>query len=141
MKTVSFRRVGYSLVEVLVGGAILAVAILAAALLASAILVNQENDGKTLRALNVQEQYAKLFQLGLDHSTITNILPENVVSSSPPGNGGIAFGITGPANVTVTGAGLMSVCTNTMVFHAGTDANGNLSYVTNIVVIARPSIR
>lgn len=131
----------YSLVEVLIGGAILAIAILAASMLAAAILVNQENDGRSLRALNVQEQYAKLYQLGLDHGAITNILPEAVSTANPPGTNGLFFSTNAPADVTVSGAGVMNMATNTMVFHSGSDANGALRYATNTVILARPSIR
>jgi|GEM_PF-845109 len=131
----------YSLVEVLIGGAILAFAVAAASMLAAAILVNQENDGRTLRALNVQEQYAKLYQLGLDHGAITNILPEAVSTANPPGTNGLFFSMNGPGDVNITGAGVMNMATNTMVFHSGSDANGVLRYATNAAILARPSIR
>jgi len=67
-------RAAYSLIEVLIAGAILAIGIAAAALLANSMLVQQEANAQVSSALNLQEQAGKLYRMGLATSEITNVL-------------------------------------------------------------------
>jgi len=107
-------REAYSLIEVLVAGAILAIGIAAAALLANSMLVQQEANAQVSSALNLQEQAGKLFRMGLSTGEITNVLQ----------TGGLSFS-TNPAPL----AGVESVnCV--LVFAVGSDSRTN----TNVFV-------
>lgn len=69
------RSQAYTLVEVLIAAAILAIGVMAAATLSLAMVNQQKSAAKMARALNVQEQAARLYQLGIASGSITNLLP------------------------------------------------------------------
>lgn len=133
----------YSLIEVLVAAAILAIGISAAALLANTLLIQEQSNGYSLRAFNAQEQAARLWQLGLDPATITNILPERCSAANPPPAYSIHLDFdTNPATTTVSGIVTVEQLNPLrIVFHSGTDASNNLVYKTNDIVVVRPVIR
>ena len=126
---------GYTLVEVLVAAALLAVAVAAAASLALSMVSQEESNTRIARAFNQQEQAARLYQLGLDPTTVTNLLPPepNVVS--------ISFTTS---TLTVAGVGDVDQAVCSMVFHGGTPLTSD-SVVpvlrTNNIVVIRPTIR
>lgn len=138
---VSRTRGAYSLIEVLIAGAVLAIGIAAASLMASALMVQNEADGNALRAYNAQEQAARLWQLGLSPTTITNILPERCSASTTPPLYNIYLGFTtSSTNINgVTNIELLNPLR--LVFIAATTADGDVSYITNDVVVVRPGIR
>lgn len=65
----------YTLVEVLVAASILLIAAAAAAALALATLAQEEANARVARCTNLNEQAARLYQLGLAPDTITALLP------------------------------------------------------------------
>jgi len=135
-------RSAYSLIEVLVAAAILVIGITGAALLANSLLLQEESNGFSLRAFNTQEQAARLWQLGLSPTTITNILPERCsTNASSPDAYTMYLGFT--ADTTNLGNGVTVEILNPLriVFHSGFDKNNNLTYITNDIVVVRPSIR
>lgn len=132
----------YSLVEVLVASGILVIGITGAAMLAHTLLLQEESNGFALRAINAQEQAARLWQLGLSPSTITNILPERCASNaSTPG--AYAMYLTFTASTTNLGSGVTVEILSPLrvVYNSGVDRNNTLVYRTNDVVVVRPRIR
>lgn len=69
------RGNGYSLIEVLIAGAILAMGVVAAGAMALTVVAQQEANARIARALNVQEQAARLYHLGLEPAAIAQLLP------------------------------------------------------------------
>jgi len=136
----SFRA--YSLIEVLIAGAILVVGITAAALMANSLLVQAQSNGFSLRAFNAQEQAARLWQLGLEPSTITNILPERCSSSNTPPAYSIYFDFnTNSSPTNISGVNVEMLKPLKIIFHSGTDANGSNVFRTNDIIVVRPTIR
>lgn len=137
----TFRPAAYSLIEVLIASGILLTGIAAVAMMAHTMFLQEEANGRITRALNLQEQAAGLWQLGLSADTVTNILPEKCVSSTPPGADAVTLTFTPNANITALGAGVVESVDLTIVFHSATFANGTLVYQTNTVTVVRPSTR
>lgn len=126
---------GYTLVEVLVAATLLALAVGAAAALAFAMSSQEESNAKVARAINLQEQAARLYQLGMAPNSIYAILPPvtNVTS--------ISF-IT--SSLAVTGVGSVEKAECAMIFHSGQPLTSDEpvpALRTNNIVIIRPSIR
>lgn len=131
---------GYSLVEVLVAAAIVAVGLTAAAVLSATLMQQQELNAATLRAANVQEQAVKLYRLDLGSSTIRNLLPDPCVSSGtpPPGGYRLSFGVALGTNVVVGGLNVALDRTRITLVYSDSVASG---FITNEVYAARPTIR
>ena len=133
-------RGGYSLVEVMIAGFLLVIAISAAAILARTIAVNEEANTAVTRALNTQEQAARLYSLGLSPTQITNILPEVFTTDAAPAEQtmNLTFALT---NTNIANVGNLETAVSTLVFPVGQDAEGTALFRTNVVNIVRPSIR
>jgi len=131
---------GYSLVEVMVAAAIVAVGLTAAAVLASTLMQQQELNAATLRAANLQEQAAKLYRLDLRPDDIYRLLPENCSGgSTPPANGhAFSFSRAAPISVSVGGIDVALDQTGCVMVYANP---GNGVLTTNGVTIVRPAIR
>lgn len=131
---------GYSLVEVVVAAAIVAVGLTAAAVLASTLMQQQELNAATLRAANLQEQAAKLYRLDLRPGDIYRILPENCQGGSTPPVNGYAFTFSRPVmtNITINGTDVALEQTSCFMVFANSGGNG---LNTNGVTIVRPSVR
>ena len=131
---------GYSLVEVMVAAAIVAVGLTAAAVLASTLMQQQELNAATLRAANLQEQAVKLHRLDLSSSAIRSLLPEPCVASGVPPAGGytLSFSVAASTNVVIDGAIVNLDRTSLTLVYPNTATSGK---VTNRVVIFRPAIR
>ncbi len=95
------RRAGYTLVEVLVASGILMMGISAACLMSLAMVTQEEMNFRIARCLNLQENAARMYQLGL--------APTDISGSSGilPGNPDITYAWTA-ASATLTGVGTMS---------------------------------
>ena len=132
---------GYSLVEVMVAAAIVAVGLTAAAVLASTLMQQQELNAATLRAANLHEQAAKLYRLDLRSGDIYRILPENCAGgSTPPSNGyALSFSRAVDTNILVSGTTVALEQTSCIMVFASPGGSGGLT--TNGVTIVRPSIR
>lgn len=133
---------GYSLVEVLVAAAIVAVGLTAAAVLAATLMQQQELNAATLRAANVQEQAVKLYRLDLTPGDIVSLLPENSRLGTPQtaGEFGFTFSRATKTNMTVDPTATISLDRTgcVMVYDDPLGAGG---YVANTNIILRPSIR
>ena len=121
----------YSLIEVMIAGAVLAVGIAAAALLANSRILQQEANKDVTRGENVQERIAKLYHLGLATNTFTNILPETFVTTR---SGLDKFVLS--LSVPTTNNGVESV-TSTLFFSAGAQNDGTVVYRTNTETFSR----
>ena len=132
---------GYSLVEVMVAAAIVAVGLTAAAVLASTLMQQQELNAATLRAANLHEQAAKLYRLDLRPDDIYRLLPENCAGGvTPPANGyALSFSRAVATNIAVGGTDVALEQTSCIMVFANPAGNGALN--TNGVTIVRPSIR
>ncbi|MBE2205750.1 MAG: hypothetical protein IAE94_15570 [Chthoniobacterales bacterium] len=135
------RLRGYSLIEVLIAAGILLTGIAAVAMMAHTMFLQEQANGRVTRALNLQEQAATLWQLGLDAATVTSVLPERCVSNNPPGADAIYLSFTTNADITALGSGVVESVNLGIVFHSATHANGGLVYQSNSVTVVRPSTR
>ncbi len=133
------RFAGYSLPEVLIAAGILMVALAASAILARTMLLQTEANLRVATALNTQEQAGVLYQLGLDLPAITNILPANFSSASPPATNQL-FLTFGAATNTVSGVTLVNTTNCTIVFPVGGRTDSTNVFRTNQVILVRPSI-
>lgn len=125
---------GYTIVEALVAAAILVIGMAAAASLALTMVSQEEGSARVARAINLQEQAAHLYQLGLSTNTIASILPVDSGVSS------ITFSFS---SSTIANVGTIDVATCRMTFTAGaplTDTNTSISR-TNDLTVVRPSTR
>lgn len=135
---------GYSLVEVMVAAAIVAVGLTAAAVLASTLMQQQELNAAALRAANIQEQAVRLYRMDLPLTAIVDVLPERCarvgIGIAPPA-GGFGFSFSRAAPLTLSN-GLTNVVLDyavcTMVYPNPTDG---AQLITNTVPVVRPSIR
>lgn len=132
---------GYSLVEVMVAAAIVAVGLTAAAVLIGTLMQQEELNAVTLRAANLQEQAVKLYRLDLRPDTIVSLLPESCQQSGTPPAGGysLSFSRAAPVNIEVDGTAVLLDRTGCNMVFASPGGGGAL--LTNGVTIVRPSIR
>jgi len=135
------RAQGYSLVEVMVAAAVVAIGLTAAAVLVGTLMQQQELNAASLRAANLQEQAVKLYRLDLRPDTIVSLLPESSQQSGTPPAGGysISFSRAAPTNVEVDGTAVLLDRTGCNMVFASLGGTGAL--LTNTVTIVRPSLR
>jgi prepilin-type N-terminal cleavage/methylation domain-containing protein len=132
---------GYSLVEVMIAAAIIAVGLTAAAVLVGSLMTQQEINAASLRATNLQEQAVRLYRLDVPPAIITELLPEPASADLQPAAGtyGLNFTSTGTTNVTIDGTDVqVDLTTCTLAYVSPVETN---TVVTNSVSIVRPSIR
>jgi prepilin-type N-terminal cleavage/methylation domain-containing protein len=132
---------GYSLIEVIMAAAIIAVGLTAATALVGTLMQQQELNAATLRAANLQEQAAKLHRLDLSSSAIRGLLPEPCVASGTPPVGGYTLRFF-PALQTniVVDTNLISIeRTRCSIVFASPGGGG--TYITNSISIVRPTTR
>lgn len=115
--------------------AILALGVAAASVLALSLANTQIANGKMLRALNYQEQAARLYQLGVANGTITSVLPQPTGAT-----------ITFPSEATalnVSGIGPMDFAVCRLVYAGGSSlvTSGTAALITNEIAVARPNLR
>ncbi len=134
------KTAGYSLVEVMVAAAVIAVGLTAAAVLVGTLMQQQELNAAVLRAANVQEQAVKLHRLDLSSSAIRGLIPEPCVASGAPPSGGytLSFSVATSTNVVIDGATVNLDRTSLTLVYPNTVAAGN---VTNRVDIFRSATR
>lgn len=122
---------GYTLIEVMIASALLAVGIAAAAILALTMTSQQEASARVARALNYQEQAGRLYQMGVSYGTITNILP---------GEAGVSTMTFDEADLVLASVGTVRAMTSTLVYRAGSlvSSAGSNSLETNVVIVIRP---
>lgn len=133
----------YSLIEVLVAAAVLVIAIAATAAMALVIAAQQDSNTRVARALNYQEQAARLYQLGISAEAVTAILPpESAVDS-------LEFADEGA--IAVTNIGTVECAECIVVFQPGTataawapetwNPGSATALRTNSVMVVRPVIQ
>ena len=83
--SINSRRIrvsAYTLVEALVGSAVLMIGISAAASLSLSLITQEEINERSVRALNYQDSAAMLIQLGVPSNQIAGLLPDEPVVNS-----------------------------------------------------------
>lgn len=134
------RHAGFSLIEVMVAAAIVAVGLTAAAALVGTLMQQEELNSASMRAANMQEQVSKLYRLDMASSTIRGLLAEPCVASGDPPSGGyrISFSTASGTNFDIAGVDVrLDKTTLTLVY---SNPVGSVN-ATNVVDILRPSIR
>lgn len=133
---------GYSLVEVVVAAAVVAIGLTAAATLVGALIRQEEVNSAALRAANLQEQAISLYRLGIAKEEIAGLLPEPASTGLVPGVSAYAVDFSDPtlASLTASDGTVFSVevATNTLVYPEPGEAGG---LVTNRQIVVRPAIR
>ncbi len=131
----------YSLIEVMVAAAIVAVGLTAAAMLVGTLMRQQELNASSLRAANLQEQAIRLHRLDVPAASIPALLPEPSTAGNAPPAGGYAieFSNLDTTNIVVNDTTVaLEVTRCTMVYP---NPVGDDSLVTNTLPVVRPSIR
>lgn len=128
-----FRPAGYSLVEVLIAAAIVAVGLSAAAVVSLTLTNQQKGHARMIKAMNHQEQAARLHQLGLSYATITNILP------TEPGVVSLTITSSTP-NANLSGV-VMDATVWTLVYSPGNLLTNATDLQTNSIAAVRPTLR
>jgi prepilin-type N-terminal cleavage/methylation domain-containing protein len=139
----------YSLIEVLIAAAVVAIGVSAAAVLVGGLMAQEEANANLLRGINLQEQAVRLWQLGLEENQIFEILPEDCAPGSTPSPGAFAmeFSAVVPQTcVVATTAGPLEMTVEVMthrITYASLEAPVGQAqpYVTHEVTAVRPSIR
>ena len=136
----SICKAGYTLVEVVIAGAVIAVGMAGAASLSSTMMAQEELSWRVSVARNYQENLVRLWQLGLSPSEVMNLIPSasgnpklsEVIGASP------TLTATGQSNVAAMGVMDSAVCSFTIstVNVAGAGAGG-----TNQVTVYRPTLK
>ena len=132
---------GYSLIEVIMAAAIIAVGLTAATALVGTLMQQQELNGATLRAANLQEQAAKLHRLDLGLSAMLGLLPEPCVASGTPPVGGYTLRFFPASKIDImVDTNLVSI-ERTIFIIVFANPGGAETYRTNEISIVRPSTR
>jgi len=134
---------GFSIMEVLIAAAIIAIGLTAAASLVGALMAKEEINTGSLRAANLHEQAVALYRLGLTSEQILSILPESCSDDMTPAAGafGLSFGEPASNSCTASDGSEFTVrATTSTLVHPITAPDGSvLSYRSNSVTIVRPS--
>ncbi len=138
---------GYSLVEVVMAAAIVAIGVAAGAAMMNTLVVQEELNAGSVRAANLQEQATMLYRLGITNpQDMYNILPEPCSAIASPAANSFSLTFGSPSLVEKVVAGSSSTISYQVV--ACTVIHGNpipgssqVSYLTNAVSIVRPIIR
>ena len=138
VKTPSRRRwSGYTLVEVLAAGAVIAVGMGAAAVMSGTLMTQEEMSWRTDVSRNYQENMARLWQLGISDSDVLRLMP------TPRSNPKLAEFIYGQptfsevGSVSVAGAVDMDAATSTVITNASKDPSVEVSGATFVMTVYR----
>lgn len=136
------KRNGYSIIEVLVAAGVIALAVGAGAVLARSSILQADSNARVAQAANLHEQVATLYRLGYDLSVITNVLPENFVTTTPtaPDTFRLTFGVATNA-ISGSGSANVQMINSTLVFQSGLRTDGSFDWRSNAVILVRPTIR
>jgi len=126
-------RDAYSLIEVLVAAGVLALGIAAAASMAGAITSQADANLVIGRVLNLQEQAARLYQLGLEPNTIRPDAANALLLPDPA-----LLPMTYSTNSVVTAIGSFQSIRWTNTFQPNPLTSEQR---TNVVIAVRPTIR
>lgn len=140
----------YSLVEVVIAAAIVAIGVAAGAAMMNTLVVQQEVNAGSVRAANLQEQATVLYRLGLTNpADLYAILPESCSGSGSPASGAFLLNFGTPTtvgnNVLLEGGGTApiscTVTTCTLVYANPISGSGQVTYLTNVLSVVRPTIK
>jgi len=140
----------YSLVEVVVAAAIVAIGVAAGAAIVNTLVVQEEINAGAVRAANLQEQAVMLYRLGVTNpQDIYNILPEPCGDSAPPAVRTFALTFSAPAAANFSAAlsmgGQASVACQiiscSVVYATPIGGSSEVSYTSNSLSFVRPTIR
>ncbi|HEY8903128.1 MAG TPA: type II secretion system protein [Chthoniobacterales bacterium] len=123
------KTAGYTLIEVLVVTAILALIIAGTAAMALVVATQDESNARVARAINYQEQAARLFQLGIDTSMID---PTNTPTLLPHESCVSSLTFSTPVTNTITGVGNVVKTTCTMVYWPNPAHDMNASWASGV---------
>jgi len=126
------RTKGYSLIEVVVAAAVVAVGLTAAAVLASTLMQQEEVNAAALRAANLQEQAITLYRLGISPGQIAFLLPE-------PSGYDVNFTTATEEEFEVDGTKVRIDVSSCSVTYP--DPSGNGQNLSSTVTVVRPTIR
>lgn len=138
---------GFSLVEVVMAAAIVAIGVAAGAAIMNTLVVQEEFNAGAVRAANLQEQATVLYRLGLTNTQdLYNILPEPCSSVATPAANAFSLTFGAPSVVTTTVAGASvpisyEVVACTVVLGNPVAGSSQVAYLTNVVSLVRPTIR
>ncbi len=138
---------GYSLVEVIMAAAIVAIGVAAGAAITNTLVVQEELNAGAVRASNLQEQATMLYRSGLTNpQDLFNILPEPCSAAAAPAANtfSLAFGTPVTTTNTVVNASvpiIYETVSCTVVFASPIAGSSQVAYLTNSVNIVRPTIR
>ncbi len=138
------RKGAYSLVEVMVAGAILAVAVLAAVSMTLAVTAQGEANARVARALNLQEQAARLYHLGMNTNEIAALLPADpaVVSVTFSPSPAVLVDVDGLSMERTTCTLVVRASAATGSWSAGTWTGGDASATrSHDMELVRPTVR
>ncbi len=140
------RRAAYSLAEVLVAAGLIAVAIGAAVSLSFATTSQEEAGARVARGLNVAENAARLYRLGLSGAEVIRLLPYDpvVYSISITEDTPLVAGVGLMDRATVTVVTETNPSTDTLTWSAGKwtgGPGGAASRRTFTTQILRPTVR
>lgn len=123
---------GFTILEVLVAAIILAIAVSTAAVLALATVSQEEVNHRIARCLNLHEQAARLYQLGLNPAEIRSILPADpaILTNQPV--------FTSMALSPINNLGTVEYMQSTLEYYPKRD---DTTTRTSTLYIARPSLR
>lgn len=144
------RARGYSLVEVVMAAAIVAIGIAAGAAMVNTLVVQEELNADAVRAANLQEQAVMLYRLGITSpQDIYNILPEPCSGSGAPTARAfsLTFGAPSATNFSaaLSAGGLANVACQvvscTVVYATPVAGSSQVVYSSNSLSFVRPAIR
>lgn len=144
------RTHAYSLVEVVVAAAIVAIGVAAGAAIVNTLVVQEEVNAGAVRAANLQEQAVMLYRLGITNpEDIYNILPEPCGASAPPAAQAFTLTFGAPAattySATLSAGGQAAVSCQviscSVVYATPIGGSGQVSYSSNSLSFVRPTIR
>ena len=140
-KSFPSRTLGaYSIMEVLIAAAIVAVGIAAAALITNSSVQQQELAAISTRAVNLQEQAIRLARMGFNQSQITSILPGPFAGSADAATNSSYYLTHSVSSNTNTGVSI-EVISSELVYQAGYTSDGSAVYRTNVITAVREQIR
>ena len=136
------KRKGYTFAEVLISSALIGVAIGASVQLMATMNMQEEASTDTAIALNLQDNAARLWQLGLSPTDVYSVLPSTLNNDdlagavTPSSTNSVAFGSATTSTLANSMGTMESIpCTvNIPILNTGTNR-------ANLVQVYRPSLR
>lgn len=140
------RNRGYSLVEVLMAAAVIAIAVTAAAAIINTLMRQDEVNTASRQGANLQEQAIVLYRLGVAPTDILALLPATCtnVALPPEGSVSLVFGsptLTNWSSSAGTNDVRAEVSTCTLVMKRAAAGDTNALFMTNLLYIVQPLIR